>query len=312
LHQPSIITSTSTEQLKGENGNHEHDVEETLSDELSRYGYAILTQIVIEDREGKKLTRYIKSTNILGQSVYIYLSKKEKVINRPDDQIYVRLREDRKIPHSLRSGSYNNADLVLGVVLECSNGICCITRNEYSLEPLQEDYVTKNRDGGSVLHEADIIVYPIVKMEDLRHDHRLTTANVDHVNRRIYNMQRERCEMEMEKLRNSLKTYNLALSRLDSRISGTFLILQNTTDHLENMWKEHQETTLPAEEHASKYSNLIYNLKRRRELSTQLESLCWRISTFADDLMRQVDSLRTIEDVLDSDFKGIEGRLDIE
>lgn len=136
--------------------------------ELKKYGYEPIQRFNFQNDSGKTEC-YLKSRSPYGFFVFVLVDENSLISFSKDDLSII---ENRKgvltdIPESVKRGIYKNSNG--DVIAECSDGICKLSHNPKSTDPIETTFtfvspqtVSRVVPGGSVL------AYPVVRMKEIK------------------------------------------------------------------------------------------------------------------------------------------------
>lgn len=163
----------------------------SLENEIMNFGYTPLSKIVVRSTDGEKRTQYIKAINRNGQKVFILIDVKGYTSARDDDIVVDEKNDANMIPYSLKMGAFNcSGKDVCGVAFECGTSVCVVSRNLEETTPSESTF-TFSREGDvaiiNVENRKSVLVYPIVRLSEIRVNPDLVLHNSDIVTRRLRN-----------------------------------------------------------------------------------------------------------------------------
>ena len=130
-----------------------------IDNELSQLGYSTINKIGVD---GSKDIGYVKASNANGQTVFVSLGNGYQ--GGAGCLMLTRSQQPLTIPHSLKSGAYDCADLLVsGIAFEYNNGICLIYRDGNSFQPKELNYTLSN----SKETPNSIMTYPIILLNEI-------------------------------------------------------------------------------------------------------------------------------------------------
>ena len=259
-----------------------------LEQELATYGYMSVDKIIIKDGEDESI-RYLKVINNHGQKFLIELNVDGYYLSiLPTDIVVETSKTAEIIPYSIKVGSYECAKLnVCGVALECRSEICILSRTN-DLTPLEERFTiyldTPYQKGQ---FDDSPIVYPIVKLTEVKNNHSIVDDNIDLVMSRIRRSEYSQCEGDIKGLSVVMRSTMNNLNTFMESKESAFKRLSSTLDDLDNLIKEHEEIIANGNMTSENYNNyhlLRLIIRRRYELYDQLLRTCRQISKYKQQI----------------------------
>jgi len=281
--------------------------ENSVENDLAKYGYVATDKIITRDNDGNVAARYIKATNDRGQQVFVELDIDGKVAVRPTDLTLIESKQANEIPYNVKVGTYNCAgNGVCGVAFECKEGLCTLVRDDNTLQPVESNFVTVQQfDKKSGILEGDPMSYPIVRLSDIKANPDLVAKYIDDSTRRIRNTGYNNCNAEFNNLAKSLDSLNLSYRTLERKQRDTFITLSNTLRDLERMQKDYIVNPPKNETQQNKYNNLLYNIRRRNEYIVELLKVCQRVNYFNKVITSVNNDINDTISYINKEFSGV-------
>ena len=168
--------------------------EQSVSDELRRYGYEPMAQIIVQDKSIATAPRlkYVKAINRLGQYVFIAIDTSGYMSVRTRDLTLIKETTGSLVPFSVKNGSLGCVGNDCGVALECdSSDLCVLTRDsqDMTVREVGLTLVEKQPETAAVVRDGNsVISYPVVKLSDIRANPEQVLINSDIATARLRNL----------------------------------------------------------------------------------------------------------------------------
>lgn len=284
--------------------------EKSLLDEtLESCGYAPQDKIVIADN----YIRYIKAINNQGHIVYIDIdSDYQDNAENPPDNLYVESKLPSPIPYSIKMGSYEctNGD-TCGVIFECDGGLCSLTRDPDSLQPVEHTLIPMNLSQSEDIMDKIInpVPYPVIRLSELKCAPDQVLKGLDIATRRLRNANYLQCAHDLSALGNLIERLRSLYGIFSKKQQYIFETLGSTLRELGSYYFAYELDPSKVERDPAHFNLLVYNLRRRQELIVELLMLCQSITSFHDVVSNQIKQLEEVNNHIDKHFSGIDSVL---
>lgn len=283
----------------------EHSVEQ----ELANKGYIVQDKLLTRDIGGITAARFIKAINPRGQLVYIEMDTDGYVTVQPSDPTLMESKTASTIPYSIKMGSYENAGTqVSGIVIECENGICTLTRNTKTLDPEEKNFIIPDNGTYNILKaEGQPVPYPVIKFSEIKTNPSIVLSNVDQSVARMRDYSYSECRKRFTNLKQTIQGLWNTVSSIDEKQTNAYKQLTNSIAELKVIQEQYKNIKLEtaSEIDKQKYRKVIYNLSKRNELVVDLFRICEEISDYNDNISSVSSELSKIESLIDSEFKNL-------
>jgi hypothetical protein len=149
---------------------------------------------------------YIKARSPDGFIVYIHIDTGNLTTFGDEDLFAVETREahDVPIPSSYTRGAFQMAQG--NVMTECNEGVCHITSNPRSIDPVITKYKFMTMDGNpNIKLEGTVRYYPSVKLSEIKSNIRRVLARIENENTAAKNRAEKITSQQLKKFMNELK-----------------------------------------------------------------------------------------------------------
>lgn len=250
------------------------------------------------------------------------------------------------IPYSIKAGTFECAgNDVCGIAFECHGEICTLTRTD-DLKPKEATFTIQKLNTASIgtlsnisgiLPNDYIRSYPIVRMSEILVNPQLLTENIDLVTKRIQRANYLKCSQEANIMLDNYNNMTDKLIEMGNTINSNLNLLRDTIDELEEYRKnfetiktkpceireegkgegESKEEDPKSEEQSQeledikalnkeKYRKIIFNLRRRYDMLSDLIKICRDVNLFRDDINKLSDKFDKITQFINEGYKGLD------
>lgn len=142
---------------------------EIIELELKKYGYEPVQRFSFQRDENSRSECYIKSRSPYGFYIFILIDEDSLVSFSKNDLSII---ENKKvtlvdIPESVKRGIYRNSNG--DIIAECSEGICKLSHNPKSTEPIETTFTFVSPQSSSqIIPKGSVLAYPVVRMKEIR------------------------------------------------------------------------------------------------------------------------------------------------
>lgn len=271
----------------------------SLEKELREFGYTLINKIVIRGNNGEKRTQYVKAVNKFGQKVFILVDINGFTAAHSTDLTLIESNNANVIPMSMKNGAYNSAvDEISGVAFECgSDAICVIVREPEDFTPKEANfvYMQKHTESIGILEtEGNIVVFPVIRLSEIRANPDLILQNTNNVTRRLRNAMYISANEELTDMYQSLLKLNQSFVLFQNQRAEIASKISTTLDQLDNWNNFYINNTPSSDDEKDKYRNLIYNLTIKNDNVTSLIRSMNKIAehkSTIDSLSKDIDDL---------------------
>ncbi len=280
-----------------------------LDELLESCGYAPQDKIVIADN----YIRYIKAINNQGHIVYIDIDTDyQDLSENSQDNIYVESKLPSPIPYSIKMGSYEctNGD-TCGVIFECDGGLCSLTRDPDSLQPIEHTLIPQNLSQSDDILDKIVnpVPYPVIRLSELKCAPDQVLKGLDIATRRLRNANYLQCAHDLSSLGHLIERLRSLYGTFSRKQHYIFETLGSTLRELGSYYFAYELDPSKVEQDPAQFNLLVYNLRRRQELIVELLMLCQSITSFHDVVSNQIKQLEEVNNHIDKHFSGIDSVL---
>ena len=295
---PSPISSPSTP------GKRKPSRAETVETELEMHGFMLKDKIFTE-RDGQVFARFIKAVNICGQLVYIELDTDGYVGIHAQDFHLVESSNVQPSKHKLQVYDQIMKDEILnrticGIVFESQTGISSYLRHGSGMT--ETSFIYPNVD--QTMIPIASVAFPCIRMSEIRKPTELeiTHRNISETAIRLRAINISQSQNALSILLTSVDAFRFQYISFLKRQEDIFNKLSSTTKELEDYYQQYEQVTSKDER---KFSQLLFNLRKRYQLSSELFTLCQNISNFASLVQDETRELVDLNRYLDKEFRGV-------
>ena len=281
----------------------------TAEDEISKYGYMMQSVVYTKDKQGTVKAKYIKAVNNKGNVAYIELDEDGYKGGGDMDMVLIESTIPSLIPYSLRRGSYECAgNDTYGIMFECNNGLCSLTRRSDPLEVHEQTFVFP--DNSETLMMTSLpIPYPIIRLSELRQRADQVLIGLEAATKRLRNANYAYCERELRSLGQTVERFRELYVSFAKKKKSIFGTLGKSLMELETIYRKYEMEPRKADIHRDRFKLLVFNMRRRHELLIELLLICQSVNSFRDTIEAQVKDLEDLHGYIDKQFVGIENML---
>lgn len=271
-----------------------------IDSELSQLGYSTINKIGVD---GSKDITYVKASNANGQTVFVSLGNGYQ---GSGCLMLTRSQQPLTIPHSLKSGAYDCADLLVsGVAFEYNNGICLIYRDGNSFQPKEFNYTLI----GGKENLNSIMTYPIVLLNEIKANAKLVLSNTDLVTRRLRNSAYVIELQELETMRKSIDNLQNKFSEFNNKRNDIASKLNKTLDKLEEWNNVYMTNPFLTDEQKERWKLLQYNLTDRNNKIVLLLQTIKQITILTPTIDKLSREIEEINNYMASEFANVESAI---
>lgn len=288
--------------------------QENLEEILLANSYTPLSRICFETN-GDYTCNYVEAKTEKGQRVIVYLDKEGTVDKDSNkDFMYHATKEGIIVPESvITSADYCYKNELSGVAFYCDDGICVTTKSR-DFTTQTSKFAFKGNDQKSTakytkVHEGHEIHFfvPVVSICSIEKDPKRVQERINRVYDRILQNTRINCERRVDNLEHCTGRLHSAVYAIDKKIEGCWDSLEHSLRESEAIY--HEYSKCPSSDMSENYGKLLYNLRRRYELATEMASICHKFESLTQEVNETKQRLDTIDEKL-GDFSNLEYRLD--
>jgi hypothetical protein len=259
----------------------------TLNDDLFKYEYEPLSLISIKNNQNISKTCYVKAINNMSQTVYILLDT-DNIDNLKSDMTLIESKTNNLLPYSLKSGAVKLAGFdVAGVAFECDKkGLCVllnvIEEDAENISIVEYNYIFEEIKKPEMYINQDNfycnISYPVIKMSEIKMNNTMVIDGTDIVIKKLrsnsYNIYNE----DLNMLKNSIHTLNLAYEDFINIINDNAYMLKNSMAKLDT-WNKHYRDYKPDNDlDNQKFNQIKYNMRLRNDYNIYMLNAMGKIS----------------------------------
>lgn len=288
---------------------------------LANSGFSVGEKILTRDPLGHIICHFIKVRDNAGRSAYVELdtdcsdglgyiqiSEYDEIMNAQDIKKQEVNRND--IPYSLKIGTYeaNNND-IYGVVFECNNSLCVMSRKNSNLEPVENVFTYEEEregTGGTSHFSEQPVSFPMIKMSEIMTNPKAVQRSVSLTYNRMVNAVFDNCSKESSKfLFDNLKAVEEQIQRFQNKSNETATALKTRINELENMLEVYERKGIKPKDE-EKVRLIKFNLQKRHELMQDHMSLCHNIRSRAHHLKVIATELKEYNDYAENLFQNLD------
>lgn len=278
---------------------------------LAGSGFVVGEKILTKDKSGHMVCHFIKIRDNSGRTAYVELdtdcSDGLGYIEINENDEIMNVGDNSEIPYSLKMGTYeaNNND-IYGVVFECNNSICVMSRKNTALEPVESVFSYENVDGDSSYFSEQPVSFPMIKMSEVMTNPKAVQKSVSLTYNRMRNAVFDNCSKESSKLLyEQLKAVEEQIQRFQTKSGETATALKTRINELENMLEVYERKGIKAKDE-EKVRLIKFNLQKRHELMQDHMSLCHNIRSRANHLKQVASELKEYNDYAENLFQNLD------
>jgi hypothetical protein len=268
-----------------------------IDDELLEAEYIVINKIYDDD-----ILKYIKAINKNGQKVLINIDENNNDFNISKK----RADKSDKLPYNIKTSALNCINnVVCGVALQCGNDeMCIINKNSKDLKIKETLYDYNGEDK----NDDDLIVYPVIKLSEIKLNPKDLLVNTDVATARLqnmaYNTQLENLgttSVELNKLNNNFNKFNILREEITDKLKTTLKQLKEINNKYNNdpqliennkdLYKQVQKNLSIREEKMMKLSNYI---KKFADKKTHLENINIELDAIIDNCMKNFENIELV------------------
>ena len=267
-----------------------------IDDELNRFEYVLINKII---KKGENVIKYITAINKNGQKVLVDID---------DKNTDKKSKTNNNIPENIKINSMNCINnIVCGVAFDCENNeMSVLNKDNTELKPKEYTFECKKIYNSDKNYQEDIIVYPIVKMSEIRVNSKDLLINIDIATSRLqnmtYNNQVENLgmtHMELNKLNNNFNNFNLIREDITHK-------LKNTLKKLKEINLQYKNDQVLIESNKDSYKQLQKNLQLRENNMMKLSNYIKIISNNKNKLEEINKNIEGIIENCNKEFENID------
>lgn len=277
-----------------------------IDQELKDLNLIPLEKVVLDDNHLS--VKYIKAITINGIPILIELDIEALIAVNPDD---MNVKESNSIDIPLPGFlDVNKLGMDIdGLAIECSNGICTMTRDA-NLQPvsrnlsLQKPYSTASKSLSKLMNDG-FELYPIIRFSDLRSNPDIALQNVEQQSKKIrndlYNKSNESLKETQIHLLKLNQTYNDAVKIIPAKAKE----LSDTISQLQKFASDYQKSGI-TEKNMSKYTAVIKNIQERNSLVSELLAIISKLANTGRNITNATNELQNVINALNIDFVNLD------
>lgn len=283
----------------------------SLENELVKLGYVPLTKIVVSTENGQKRTQYIKAINKKGQKVFIMVDVAGFTSIRSTDLTLIESNDVTMVPYSIKTGAYTCASKeVCGVAFECGpDAICLLTREQEDMTPKEANFVFTEeaiRPIEDIRKDGNIMIYPVIRLSEIRANPELILSNTDIVTRRLRNATYTSELRELSQMQEAIINLNKVFGDFNAMREDIADKLNKTLTQLEK-WNDIYIAKPPqTDEEKDKYRKLQYNMIIRNDGITTLLRTMKKVSEKRIEIEQISKEINDITEFCKKKFLNIE------
>lgn len=279
------------------------------NDELARAGYTVINQFSVrEDKTDTIRASYVKAIDRNGRTVYILLDDTGYTSVNPADLTEVDAKIATQIPDSLKRSVYQQAGTgVGGVVFECPNGICSITRNP-QMEAVESSFilVSKKAETSAVMG-TDPVAHPVVRLSEIRANPSAVLLNTEAASSKIRNSQYTDCVEQLKRDEALLRELNESFNRYHKTRNEAKSSLESSIAQLtgyNNIYNNPKYVPVTSADASNKETThrllMDYNAK-----VPLLMSSCKAATAISKPIMEATSILNQLTELIKKEFSGL-------
>jgi len=293
--EPIHIKEIKEESVEKNENEDELSSDEDLEKELTKYGYIIVSKVIINDKNKKVL--FLKVINEHGQKVLVEFDVSGYILSLSQNDILlnknnINLENNYSaeiIPYSYKIGTFECAKLLIcGIAFECQKDLCTLKKTTELASNEEKFTIYYPGDRGQFTNYP--IIYPIVKMSEIRENPKLILTNTDLVMKRIRNCEYLKTQDDLKKFTSLLKNITESFDTFNKYQADRFNNICKSIDTLDNYIVEYEKIfkndvqALIDPDTLDKYKNTIKNIYMRYDLLDQLIIMCQNICKISNSL----------------------------
>ena len=269
-----------------------------IDDELLKAEYIVISKIYDDNK-----LKYIKAINKNGQKVLINIDENNNNFSKKREA------KSDKLPYNIKTSALNCINNVIcGVALQCGNDEICIINKDSKDLKIKESLYDYNENNDDDKTNDDLIVYPVIKLSEIKLNPRDLLVNTDVATARLqnmtYNTQLENLgttSVELNKLNNTFNKFNILreeitdklkislkqLKEINNKYTNDKQLIENNKD----LYKQVQKNLLIREENMMKLSNYI---KKFADKKTQLEIINNELDTIINNCAKNFENIELV------------------
>ena len=284
--------------------------QQNLEEILLANSYTPLSRICFET-DGDYTCNYVEAKTEKGQRVIVHLDKEGTVDkDASKDCMYSMTSDGVIVPESvITSAEYCYKNELSGVAFYCDEGIC-VTKKARDFSTQTSKFVFKDASAKySKVHDGHEIHFfvPVVGICSIESDPHRVQERINRVYDRILDNTRINCERRASNFEHCVHCLHSAAQAIDKKISSSWNSLEHSIAELEAIYCEYSKHSPSCTSEG--YKSLLYNLRKRYELATDMASICHKFDSLAQEVNDTKQRLDTVHEKL-GDFSNLEYRLD--
>ena len=264
--------------------------DEIVENELMKYGYSIVSKILIDEDNGKQC-KYIKAVNRLGQVLLVDLDMYGVVISSAKDLTMVKSSSGISRNYSLKVGELDCMKLSgcnLGFI--CENNLCVMQNDDGDIRENNYEFVKPFTQKEVIISDSPIAI-PVVHLSEIRANNLLVTKNINTLTKKLRaNAYEHNCKLLKEdgdKLQDVMKCYNTYIQTMKEQKQRLMDSIKELESYLVMYDKKRSKCEWDQVE-AEKVKEITANLALR---TAKLNELMRSIKSVADT-SRQLDIVK--------------------
>lgn len=280
-----------------------------VEEELLKEGYNPLEKVIVEGESGQMKAQYIRAINKLGQTLFILIDTDGYVAVNPNDLSMIEVRGANIVPYSMKMGAFESAGLgVTGVAFDCREAICTLVRDGTQNTPHESNFVyTAKRSEAIGAVGDDLLPYPIVRMSEIRASPDMVLKNTDAATRRIRNASYRNVVEELAQTQGSIRSLVSSFNRFNATRETLEAKLNHSMTMLEKLNQGYLAKSPSTDEAQLRYHKLIYNMRKRNDLVTELMRASRAVAQQRNLLTQQARAINEATDHIIAEFSGVDG-----
>lgn len=282
------------------------DIEKTLINNE----FIPIEKILTKDINGNIACRFIKARDKMGRTVYIeldcdYTCGLGFISVSEDDRFVTETNTNSIVPYSVKIGTFEaNNENIDGIVFECRDNFCVISKKDNDLTPIETVYIEKDND--DVLSSP--IPFPIVKMTEILANSKAVVKNIALANKRLRHGIFATCVKDIENMKKTAEDLKTEIEEFNTISNNVTSLLSQTIDQLENMYENYENKKTPkSEKDLQNMKSISFNLNKRFDLLNDQADLCMGMKERCKKIAILREEIKSINEFSKQLFTGLSG-----
>lgn len=282
--------------------NEQYNVENILSE----HGYTVASKINVRSPGNPTVARYLEANNMMGHRVFIDIDTDGFVAVSPTDLTLYEGKLATVIPTSTKHGMLKCVgNGVCGVAFVCEDGICAL-QQEGPGAPTETTFLYREQTNDRIARLGDrAIAYPIVRLSEIIENNELVTEIISEATNRIRQNAMDSCRENFRKMQDAIDELYDAFNEFTEVQQQAFTDLSTSITQLEDMNYDYINSPPSDENSQERYKQLMYNLKKRHEMESELIYVCSSVSKKREKIMKWTQHLRNASEETVRDFANV-------